>query len=199
MKFLIPILFYATLVSCGKKELPPSIEEPVIFYCKYFVNGQPFTIEAGKNNMYMHTFITNITTKQLVKWSGSFADTSLGINPILTFEFVAKENQLIDTYFTDVLFYPSLFDPNLIVEKRCDISLKYNGSVYTSSKNDASFDPLQKSNFKRLTHSTFGLNKNNEKTQLIEGLVDTYLYNKSNSNDSIKLVSNSLVLSIAYP
>ncbi|MEZ5047585.1 MAG: PKD domain-containing protein [Chitinophagaceae bacterium] len=79
------------------------------------------------------------------------------------------------------------------------ITYKNNGKVYKSFKNikgiDQSGNPI-------FTFLTIGLYKNNElgqKTAIITGSVDTYLYNYSNPNDSIKIKSNNIKIASAYP
>ena len=74
-----------------------------------------------------------------------------------------------------------------------------NGVVYKSFKNVKGINQSGNPVFTFLGVMPYQNNEKGEKTVMITGTVDTYLYNQANWQDSIKIKSNNIVLAGSYP
>lgn len=74
-----------------------------------------------------------------------------------------------------------------------------NGVTYKSFKNIHGLNQSGNPVFTFTGVAPYQNNANGNKTVLVTGTVDTYLYNQSNASDSIKIKSDNVVLAAAYP
>lgn len=74
-----------------------------------------------------------------------------------------------------------------------------NGVTYKSYKNIHGLNQSGNPVFTFTGVAPYKNNANGNKTVLVTGTVDTYLYNQNNASDSIKIKSDNVVLAAAYP
>lgn len=79
------------------------------------------------------------------------------------------------------------------------ITWKKNGKVYQSFKTIKGIDQSQRIVFNLKGVTTYVPNEHGEKTVAVSGAVDTYLYNRDNWQDSIRMISNDVIFAAAYP
>jgi PKD repeat protein len=79
------------------------------------------------------------------------------------------------------------------------ITWKKNGQEYRSYKNTTAVNQSASPIFKVHTIQTYSNNAAGNKTVKVSGSVDTYLYNYSNWQDSVRIKSDSLIIAFAYP
>lgn len=79
------------------------------------------------------------------------------------------------------------------------ITYKKDGQTYYSYKNIKGINQSDNPIFTLTGLEFYNKNEKGQKTVKATGTVDTYLYNSNNVNDSIKMKSNNLVFSVAYP
>jgi hypothetical protein len=81
----------------------------------------------------------------------------------------------------------------------CIITYRKNGVEYKSYKNIKGVNQSSNVVFTLNGFTPYEPNEKGYKTAKISGSLDTYLYNQQNVNDSIRMVSNQVVMAIAYP
>ena len=79
------------------------------------------------------------------------------------------------------------------------ITWKKNGKEYKSFKNTHGINQSGNPVFTFTGILPYNNNEHGNKTVLVTGTVDTYLYNQANWQDSIKIKSEQIVLAAAYP
>lgn len=79
------------------------------------------------------------------------------------------------------------------------ITYKKDGKVYKSYKNVQGINQSANPIITLSGVQGYSANSNGDKTLLITGNADTYLYNQSNASDSIRLQSKELKIAFAYP
>lgn len=79
------------------------------------------------------------------------------------------------------------------------ITWKKDGKTYQSFKNVKSINQSDKTIFTLTGLEMYANNEKGQKTVKATGIVDCYLYNSQNANDSIKMSSKSLTFAVAYP
>ncbi|MBK7762148.1 MAG: hypothetical protein IPI46_02100 [Bacteroidetes bacterium] len=79
------------------------------------------------------------------------------------------------------------------------ITYKKNGVVYKSYKNIQGINQSANPVIQITNVQTYSVNANGNKTLVVNGNANTFLYNQSNSSDSIRLQSSDIKIAFAYP